>query len=236
MVKTMLSVRPSRAQLLAAALAMSLAACGGGGDDDTSSPDTYSAAQAYRDISLGDRRWEISGVDSWGNHTTLVITRQRGASGAFPFDGSMGTRSMTRTENSAGGAPWEETLWYDQANGRLLGTQAGTSCNVATDHGSLPTRAKVGDGGALHMLTTYYECTAATNSHATWPETWSIERIDDIVFFCIREVMVDPRVTMTTTTCYEMLAGGAIGERMRLQSTDEGPGFPEPYENVLKNY
>jgi hypothetical protein len=211
-----------------------IAGCGGGGDDGapifTPPDDDFDVAAAWAELLTTSRTWAASGVGSDGRTYALTLDTSPGGTDVFPVTGEGAARADAVISSTVDGVPVEgvQQTFYDPGTLTILGLRTsvagfGTTCDVSTLIGTLPSAAKVNESGLLASLDLLDGCRADSLLLGTIELRWSIEFETGTTYFCLTstERSTGGQVRSVESDCLQVAPDGTLGTKMRV-SIDQG--------------
>jgi hypothetical protein len=211
-----------------------LAACGGGGDAApvfTPPTDNFDVATAWHELLTTTRTWAASGVGTDGRTYTLTLDTSPGGSDVFPAAGESAARADAVVSSTIDGVPAQgmQQTYYDPGTLIVLGlrnsvTGSGTTCDVSTTVGTLPSAAKVGENGLLASFNMLDGCRSDSAVVGTIDLRWSIEFEAGTTYFCLTSTERSPggQVRSVESDCLQVTPGGTLGTLMRVSIIQGG--------------
>lgn len=211
-------------------LTVTLAACGGGGGDGPrfSPPDDdFDVAAAWHNLLTTSRTWSASGIGTDDRVYALTLSTSPGGIDVFPVTGESAARADVSVATSVDGVPVDgvQQTFYDPANLAVIGLRSsitgfGTTCDVATVNGILPSAVKVSSSanGLLASLDLLDGCDADAAVLGTIDLHWSLEFETGTTYFCLTstERALTGQVLSVESDCLQVEPGGTLGSKARV--------------------
>lgn len=203
-----------------------VAACGGRGGNGEPAPTPYSVRMAWAQLLAAPHSWTMTGTDANAQAFTLTLAFTPIADGPFPGTGAMAKRTeATLTVVWAGQSSTSAlTIYLDQLNLSIIGTETEGSCSVATSNTALPESALIGASGAIFALSDLDSCQNHDVALGTTTSTWSLEIDSGVGLLCWNLTFEGYGGVPigTASTCVEISADGNLGTRARFFVTSLG--------------